>query len=191
MLPDRDGVSLCREWQTDQDTQHTPVLLMSGQRLEALDQATGLEAGALGYVTKPFDDLVLLAQVRTLLRLHRAQRLLHDREEQITAIAEATQDGLIMLGGNGVITYWNQAAERMFGYNAQEAVGAPLHKLLLPPALHDRYLEQLAPLQRHRPGQSAGPHRRDSRLAARRLHLSRGVERLSDPGSAGRGARSA
>jgi PAS domain S-box-containing protein len=132
VLPDESGLVLCRDWRVDPETWMVPILLMSGQRLETLDQVAGLEAGAMGYLTKPCDDLVLLAQIRTLLRLHRVQRLVYDRDEQITAITQTVQDALIMLDVDGDITYWNSAATRLFGYSNEEALGNRLCKLVFP-----------------------------------------------------------
>jgi PAS domain S-box-containing protein len=41
-----------------------------------------------------------------------------------------------MMDPNGAISYWNLAAERIFGYSAQEALGENLHDLLAPERYH-------------------------------------------------------
>ena len=67
-------------------------------------------------------------------RVRRAEfrGLLRENEERILAISQAAQDGIMMIDGNDVITHWNPAAERLFGYEASEVMGLKLHDLLLP-----------------------------------------------------------
>jgi len=65
LLPDRDGVSLCRALRARRV--HTPILLLTA--CDGLsDRVSGLDAGADDYVTKPFAFEELLARIRALLR---------------------------------------------------------------------------------------------------------------------------
>ncbi len=45
--------------------------------------------------------------------------------ELLTHLVEGTDDAVITKSGDGTITSWNRGAERLYGYSAQEAVGAP------------------------------------------------------------------
>jgi PAS domain S-box-containing protein len=65
-----------------------------------------------------------------------AEEALRDSEEVFSAIGSAAQDGIVMMDDAGKISYWNTAAERMFGYNKTQAIGKPLHILVSP----ERYL---------------------------------------------------
>lgn len=65
MLPDRDGVELCRSLRNQGVT--TPILMLTALG-ETRDKVVGLDAGADDYVTKPFEFEELLARVRALLR---------------------------------------------------------------------------------------------------------------------------
>ncbi|MEM7308520.1 MAG: response regulator transcription factor [Planctomycetota bacterium] len=65
MLPDRDGVDLCRNLRRRKITTH--VLMLTALSSTA-DKIAGLDAGADDYLTKPFDFEELLARVRALLR---------------------------------------------------------------------------------------------------------------------------
>jgi diguanylate cyclase (GGDEF)-like protein/PAS domain S-box-containing protein len=59
-------------------------------------------------------------------------------EERFRTVSEAIPDAFVMAEDNGLICYWNPAAERIFGYSAGEAAGRPVHELLLPEPLRAR-----------------------------------------------------
>jgi PAS domain S-box-containing protein len=56
-----------------------------------------------------------------------------DEAQRLAAIVEHSDDAIITKDREAVITSWNPAAERLYGYSAQEAVGQPV-ALLVPPA---------------------------------------------------------
>ncbi|RZI85107.1 MAG: response regulator transcription factor [Rubrivivax sp.] len=67
MLPDGDGLDLCRELRASPRTRSLPLLMLSA-RGEPTDRIVGLEIGADDYLPKPFEPRELLARVRALLR---------------------------------------------------------------------------------------------------------------------------
>ncbi|HEB60527.1 MAG TPA: response regulator transcription factor, partial [Phycisphaeraceae bacterium] len=67
MLPDMDGLEICRRLKWDTDTRDVSILIVSAKGEES-DIVTGLELGADDYVTKPFSPRVLMARVRNVLR---------------------------------------------------------------------------------------------------------------------------
>ena len=74
-LPDRDGISLCR--QLRRRSGHQPLVLMLTARDDRNDKVRGLDAGADDYVVKPFDPELLRARLQALLR--RAHRPLQSQ----------------------------------------------------------------------------------------------------------------
>ncbi len=67
MLPDGDGLDLCKELRASPRTRALPLLMLSA-RGEPTDRIVGLEIGADDYLPKPFEPRELLARVRALLR---------------------------------------------------------------------------------------------------------------------------
>jgi DNA-binding response OmpR family regulator len=64
MLPDRDGLSVCRTIRTESDV---PILMLTA-RGEVADRVVGLEMGADDYLPKPFEPRELVARIETILR---------------------------------------------------------------------------------------------------------------------------
>jgi two-component system, OmpR family, phosphate regulon response regulator OmpR len=67
MLPDMDGLEVCRRVRTEADT----AILMLTARGDAMDRVVGLEMGADDYLPKPFEPRELLARLRAVLRRQR------------------------------------------------------------------------------------------------------------------------
>ena len=66
-LPDIDGFEICRQLHNSFQTSHIPIICLTEKR-EQVDKIEGLEAGAIDYVTKPFDLHELKLRVRNALR---------------------------------------------------------------------------------------------------------------------------
>jgi len=75
MLPDMDGLDVCRQLRTTSDT---PVLMLTG-RGDAIDRIVGLEIGADDYLPKPFEPRELLARLRAILRRRVSGKALAER----------------------------------------------------------------------------------------------------------------
>jgi len=66
-LPDVDGLDVCRRLRTTPFNATTPTIMLTA-RGEETDVVVGLEAGAVDYVVKPFNNQTLLARIRAQLR---------------------------------------------------------------------------------------------------------------------------
>ncbi len=71
MLPDLDGLSVCRSLRREPDTAEVAILILTARTGE-VDKIVGLETGADDYLTKPFSLGELLARVRAMLRRTRS-----------------------------------------------------------------------------------------------------------------------
>jgi len=72
MMPDMDGLEVCRRLKADPTTQPIPVIFLTASN-EMEHLVKGFEVGAVDYVTKPFNPPELLARVRTHLELKHAR----------------------------------------------------------------------------------------------------------------------
>ena len=55
-------------------------------------------------------------------------------------IAASTLDAMIMIDSEGKVSFWNNAAESMFGYSANEAIGKPIYRLIIPSPMHEAHM---------------------------------------------------
>ena len=70
MLPDMNGIDVCRAIKTDPSSAHIMVLQISATHVTGADRIQGLEGGADTYLTEPVEAGELLATVKALLRLY-------------------------------------------------------------------------------------------------------------------------
>jgi PAS domain S-box-containing protein len=79
-----------------------------------------------------------------------AEQRLRDSEARyrdIAAIVESSEDAIVAKNLDSIITSWNQGAERLFGYTAEEAIGKPV-TMLIPTERHDEEPTILARIRR-------------------------------------------
>lgn len=72
----------------------------------------------------------IVVTMRDVTDRHLAQERLHTSERKFRLIAESAMDAIVMVTDDGTITYWNAAAESIFGYERAEAVGRDADFLL-------------------------------------------------------------
>ena len=99
MMPGMDGFETCRRLKADPVTRHIPVVLVTALDGRE-DKIKGLDAGADDFVTKPIDDVILFARVKSLVRLKSVMDELREREESGRKMGVDT-DGAGRLRGSG------------------------------------------------------------------------------------------
>src|SRR5581483_2277632 len=145
----RDAIAKARELHPDiirREFPESKILIVSQHDpVQMLPQA--LEAGAVGYVAKSDIARELIAKVQELAREKRAvaegamqtpgtndkstetnmsaARQIADPRFRFAAIVESSDDAIVSKDLNGVIITWNAAAQRIFGFTEEEAVGRP------------------------------------------------------------------
>jgi PAS domain S-box-containing protein len=130
--------------------QSTPLVSRSGQLLGMISTHWREPHQPPERDLRPLD--VLARQAADLIERTRTEAALREGEQQsrwLAAIVESSDDSIVSIDLDGIITSWNNGAERIFGYFAEEIVGKPI-TILIPP---DRYDEELGILERIRRGE--------------------------------------
>jgi signal transduction histidine kinase len=83
MLPDINGVELCRRIKADAELKSLFVVLLSTSETSSGSQASGLDAGADGYIARPIENRELLARVQSLLRIQQAEKALQSANDEL------------------------------------------------------------------------------------------------------------
>ncbi len=109
MMPGMDGFQVCRRLKEDPLTRHIPVVLVTALDGRS-DRIAGLEAGADEFLTKPIDDVILFARVRSLTRLKVVLDELRERESsgRRVGVIAAASSRLAGAGGRVLIVDDNE-----------------------------------------------------------------------------------
>ncbi|HEY6329241.1 MAG TPA: PAS domain S-box protein, partial [Blastocatellia bacterium] len=139
VMPDIDGIELCRMIKSSPEIADTPVLLMSGLLYDNVVIEAGLEAGAEDYLEMDAPVSILTNEIERLVK-HNRERLARQEAEQralhLASIVDSSSDAIFGQNAEGLIISWNPAAERMFGYTPEETEGKPIG-MLIPDSLGD------------------------------------------------------
>ncbi len=112
MMPGLDGFETCRRIKADPAMARIPVVMVTALS-DVADRVKGLEAGADDFLTKPINDLALMARVRSLLRLKMIMDEWRLREATYNQFVGSPDEGAIpnITGGHAVVLE-DQAADR-------------------------------------------------------------------------------
>jgi two-component system sensor histidine kinase/response regulator len=82
MLPKLDGFQVCERLKTNEKTKFIPIIMITALK-ELKDKIRSLEAGADDFITKPFENIELLARVKSLLRLKEYHDELESKNKEL------------------------------------------------------------------------------------------------------------
>ncbi|MEH1865878.1 MAG: response regulator [Nostoc sp.] len=129
-LPDINGFEVCRQIKANPETAFIPVLHLSASFVQSQDKAEGLDSGADGYLVQPVEPIELLATVRSLLRIRRAEEAALSSAREWQTTFDSIKDSVCLVDGEGVILRCNLAMMQLFCKPSHEILGCVYHELM-------------------------------------------------------------
>jgi PAS domain S-box-containing protein len=161
-----------------------PILILTqAGEVSDVEETALVSLGNVTLFQRPLRPATVVSAVRSALRGRERQYAQRERlqaQALLAAIVESSDDAIISKRLDGQIVSWNQGAERLFGYTADEAVGQPI-ALIIPP---DRLDEEAVIISRLRKGERIEHYEtvrvtKDGRL----VEISLTISPIRDPGN--------
>lgn len=129
-LPDIGGFEVCRQIKANPETAFIPVLHLSASFIQSQDKAEGLDGGADAYLAQPVEPIELLATVRSLLRIRRAEEAALSSAREWQTTFDSINDSVCLVDPEGIILRCNRAMIQLFCKPAHEILGCVHHELM-------------------------------------------------------------
>src|SRR5579872_286809 len=129
-LPDMSGYDACKRLKANPATRSIPILHLSATFVSAESKVMSLEGGADAYLTQPVEPPVLVATVKALLRLGKAEALSRLSARQWQATFDSLSEGIGLLDTDGCIQRCNRAMAELLRKRYSEIEGAKVSPLL-------------------------------------------------------------
>jgi len=118
MLPDMNGIEVCRKIKGENAFKDVFVVLVSGGAITPSDMVVGFDAGADEYLLKPLDLNEFLARIRTIVRLQETTAALRASQEHYRGLIEILPNAMFQIDLGGRLVTINQEAMRMLGFSS-------------------------------------------------------------------------
>lgn len=132
VMPGMDGFSVCEKIKQNKDTQHLPVIFTTGKTEESVE-ARGLAMGAVDFITKPFNPLIVKSRIKMHMELAQAYSKFYDQENRLQVVLDNVVDAVITTDTEGRVLNFNLAAEKIFGFDKEVAQGKHIFSLIVRP----------------------------------------------------------
>lgn len=129
-LPDILGYEVCVRIKEDPQTANIPVLLISAAFTSSESQVQALDAGADAYLIQPLEPTVLIATVRALLRLHKAEARAQLAAKQWQSTFDALSEGIAVLDSNWRVVRCNRSLAQLLNETYRNIEGKEIQVLL-------------------------------------------------------------
>ncbi|OYD92997.1 hybrid sensor histidine kinase/response regulator [Nostoc sp. 'Peltigera membranacea cyanobiont' 210A] len=129
-LPDISGFEVCRQIKANPETAFIPVLHLSASFVQSQDKAEGLDSGADAYLVQPVEPIELLATLRSLLRIRRAEEAALSSAREWQTTFDSMNDGVSLVDREGRIMRCNRAMMQLFCKPSHEILGYAHHELM-------------------------------------------------------------
>ena len=128
-MPGMDGFETARLIRQRHRTRQTPIVFLTAISREERNIFEGYEAGAVDYIVKPFEPLVLRSKVRAFAEMFRQRRTLQQSEERFRRSFDDAPLGMALIATDGRWLRVNRCLCELTGYEREELLRSSVHEL--------------------------------------------------------------
>ena len=166
-MPGLNGFETAQIVKSRERSRYIPIIFLTAISKEEAYVFRGYEVGAVDYMAKPFQPDILRSKVAVFVDLWQKQRQLARQEQllresqrrelelehvaelrasevRLSEVVDAAMDAIVMFDGDGNVTLFNSAAERMFGVGVGDVLGRSVGELF-PEDVREAQLERVLP----------------------------------------------
>jgi PAS domain S-box-containing protein len=140
IMPEMNGYEVCKFLKAEEETQHIPVIMISALGQNSDERTKGLNVGADAFISKPFSQNELRAQINVALRIKKVEDLLRKRneslelhikdqtnkflqnEERYLQISEHASEFFWEIDSTGIFTYVSPVIEKILAMKPHEII---------------------------------------------------------------------
>ncbi len=141
IMPEINGYEVCKYLKREVSTQHIPIIMISALGQNSDERSKGLNVGADAFISKPFSQNELRAQINVALRIKKVEDLLRKRneslelsikdqtnkylqnEERYLQISEHASEFYWEIDSSGIFTFVSPVIEKILAWKPQEIIG--------------------------------------------------------------------
>ncbi len=147
IMPDIDGFEACRILKSDKKTSSIPIILLTALLTNTKSKIKGLDSGADAFLSKPFDPTELVAQVKAMIRIKKAEtklirnaveleqkvidqaKIIVETNEDYKALFDNIGEGIGKLDENNNFVYLNKKGAEIFEAKLEELLNSSILNL--------------------------------------------------------------
>jgi len=137
-MPGMDGFEVAELMRIRKKTRHIPIIFVTAINHDKSHIFRGYESGAVDFLEKPIEPLVLISKVRFFLDIDRQKWLLENSLNEVKQLKtrndlllKSVGEGIVGVDSYGMITFANPAAEIILGYRCGELVDHPIARCVM------------------------------------------------------------
>lgn len=123
LMPEMNGYEVCEILKNTAETKHIPVLMVSALGKDSIERTKGLNVGADAFISKPFRQSELRAQINVALRIKSVEDLLRKRNRSLEVQIKSqtnrylqSEERFLQISEHAMEFYWEVDAEGIFTY---------------------------------------------------------------------------
>jgi PAS domain S-box-containing protein len=135
-LKGTDGLETAEKLRQRKKTRHVPIIFLTGVQRDDSCMFQGYKAGAVDYIVKPADPLIISSKISVFVELHRLRKSTEERVQERLRVSDAkyrslfdtSRDGIAFMSLDGQIERANKAYCDMLGYTENELIFMTYHQ---------------------------------------------------------------